>query len=170
MIRVPHVSEANLILISSLPFYVITAGWSRSISFCWVHSNIYSEIMEYSLFINFSWDKSYERCFNMLVYQRRSLAYFVWFFCFISFATPRSIEWHIVILFFVTSYFCVSPSARTVNSLTRCTYSQLLLQESSPNEESLHEIRWPSQTTGVCKATGYISSHTVVPHCMYPAI
>lgn len=75
-------------------------------------------------------------------------------------------DWHIVSLFFITSYFPVSPSARTVNLLTRCTYSQLLLQESSPNEESLDEMRGTSQTTGAgvhhCSfsaTTLHVSSH-----------
>ncbi|KAG7226119.1 hypothetical protein INR49_018730 [Caranx melampygus] len=37
--------------------------------------------------------------------------------------------------------------SRSVTPLTRCTYSQLLLQESSPNEESLDKMRGTSQTT-----------------------
>lgn len=66
-------------------------------------------------------------------------------FCLLSL---HSRGWHIVSLFFITSYFPVSPPARTVNLLTRCTYSELLLQESSPNEESLDKMRGTSQTTG----------------------
>lgn len=83
--------------------------------------------------------------------------------CFLSL---HSGDWHIVNLFFITSYFPVSPSARTANHLTRCTYSQLLLQESSPNEERLGKMRGTSQTTGAwvhhCSftaATLHVSRH-----------
>lgn len=83
-----------------------------------------------------------------------------------QFSSRHSRDWHIASLFFITSYFPVSPSARSVNPLTRCTYSQLLLQESSPNEESLDKMRGTSQTTGAwvhhCSFTGttlYVSSH-----------
>lgn len=129
-------------------------------AFSSMHLNILIDIMYLALL------KMYLRVKEMIfmfLYFKEDVSLFLVCFCSLSL---HSRDWHMVSLFSITSYFPVSPSAKTVNLLTRCTYSQLLLQESRPNEESLDKMRGMSQTTGAwvhhCSFTGitlYVSNH-----------